>query len=234
MSENTTNTSRRKLILFVSAAVLLTAAAFYFDLAGRLRLVLDWVEDLGPTGPLVYIVLYILVTILLVPGSILTMGAGAVFGVLPGTLYTSVGSTLGAAAAFLIGRYLLRDWVAAKAAENPKFQAVDEAIGRKGGRIIMLLRLSPLLPFNLSNYIYSLSKVRFGSYVLASWIGMLPGTLVYVYIGSLLESLTVITVDQRSRTTGEWVLYAVGLAATIAVSIYVTRVARRAIQQALV
>lgn len=222
----------RAVILLLLLAGLVIIGA-YADLPGRLRIALDWIDSLGIVGPLLYVLLYIVITVLLLPGSILTMGAGAVFGVAQGTLLTSIGSTLGATAAFLVGRFFLRDWVAAKAAANPRFQAVDEAIGREGGKIIFLLRMSPLMPYNLSNYLYSLSKVSVRAYILASWLGMLPGTLLYVYIGSLLESLSMLAAEGRARTPAEWALYAAGLAATIVVTIYVTRLARRAIQQSV-
>lgn len=225
--------NRRLLLVVAGAAVLLIVGAL-IDLPGRLRLVLNWVDGLGPVGPAAYVLLYVAVTILLIPGSILTLGAGAVFGVVWGTIYTSIGSTLGATAAFLLGRYLLRDWVAGKAAEYPRFRAIDDAIGRKGAKIIFLLRLSPLVPFNLSNYLYALSKVPVRSYMLASWAGMLPGTLLYVYIGSLIESIAVLGTAERARTAGEWILYAVGLCATVGVTVYVTRLANRAIRESVV
>lgn len=230
------NTKKKSLVkvllalLFIST---LLVVGYLSDFTTHLRTALDWIYGLGASGGALYILLYILITVLLVPGSILTIGSGAVFGVLWGTILTSVGSTIGAGAAFLIGRFFLRDWVAHKAHEYPRFQAVDDAIGREGGKIIFLLRMSPLMPFNLSNYLYSLSKVSFRSYLLASWIGMLPGTLMYVYFGSLIESLSAVAVEGRSRTPAEWALYTAGLAATVIVTIYITRVAQKAVRQAL-
>ncbi len=220
----------RVVILVVAAAALLALGA-YFEVPQYLRQALDWIDGLGFIGPMVFILLYILVTVLFVPGSILTLGAGAVFGVVWGTIWVSIGSTLGATAAFVVGRYFMRDWVSRQIGRSERFSAVDDAIGNEGGKIIFLLRLSPVFPYNLSNYIYSLTKVGIGSYMLASWVGMLPGTVMYVYIGSLIESLAALGADERARTTGEWILYGVGLVATVLVTIYVTRVARRAIQE---
>jgi len=220
-----------KLVALVAAAVLLLVLGAYFEVPKYLRQALDWIDGIGAIGPIVFILLYIFVTVLFVPGSILTLGAGAVFGVVWGTIYVSIGSTLGATAAFIVGRYFMRDWVSRQIGKSERFSAVDEAIGNEGGKIIFLLRLSPVFPYNLSNYIYSLTKVNIGAYMLASWAGMLPGTVMYVYVGSLIESLAALGADERARTTGEWILYAVGLVATVAVTIYVTRVARRAIQQ---
>ncbi len=220
---------RVALILVVAAGLI--AAGYFLEIPRYLRQILDWIDGIGALGPAIFIGIYITVTVLFVPGSILTLGAGALFGVLWGTIYVSIGSTIGATAAFLVGRYFMRDWVAAKIAKSERFSAVDDAIGREGGKIIFLLRLSPIFPFNLSNYAFSLTKVSLGSYVLASWAGMIPGTIMYVYIGSLIESVAALGTEGRVRTTAEWVLYGVGLVATVAVTIYVTRIARRAISQ---
>lgn len=219
-----------KILFIVSALVVLFALGYYLDAPRYLRAALDWIRGLGPVAPLIFIGLYIGVTVLFVPGSILTLGAGAVFGVLWGTIFVSVGSTLGATAAFLVGRYFMRDWVQSKISKSERFTAVDEAIGEEGGKIIFLLRLSPVFPYNLSNYIFSLTKVGVIPFMLASWLGMLPGTLMYVYVGSIINTLAEIGTEGRARTTGEWILYGVGLVATVLVTIFVTRVARKAIR----
>ncbi|MDA0322557.1 MAG: TVP38/TMEM64 family protein [Verrucomicrobia bacterium] len=191
---------------------------------------LEWVDGLGPLGPAIFIVVYIVACVLFLPGSVLTLGAGAVFGVVMGSVYVSIGSTLGATAAFLTGRYLARDMIARKIEGNEKFAAIDQAVGREGWKIVGLTRLSPIFPFNLLNYAYGLTRVSLRDYVLASWIGMIPGTVMYVYIGSLAKDLATVG-GERTRSTGEWTLYIVGLLATIIVSVYVTKVARRAMQE---
>lgn len=223
--------SKTRLIVLLLIAVGLIVAGYFLEVPRYLRQLLDWIDGIGPTAPIVFIAIYIVVTVLFVPGSILTLGAGALFGVLWGTIYVSVGSTLGATAAFIVGRYFMRDWVAAKVAQSERFSAVDDAIGREGGKIVFLLRLSPIFPFNLSNYAFALTKVSLGSYMLASWVGMIPGTIMYVYIGSLIESVAALGVEGRARTTAEWILYVVGLLATVTVTVYVTRIARRAIKE---
>src|SRR5262249_61840093 len=129
-------------------------------------------------------------TVFAVPGSLITLGAGAAFGLIRGTLAVSAGSTLGAAAAFLLGRTLARGWVEHKVANKPRFRALDQAIGAEGFKIVLLLRLSPVFPFNVLNYALGLTRVSFRSYLVASWIGMLPGTVMYVYLGAALGSLT--------------------------------------------
>ncbi len=186
---------------------------------------LAWIDGLGWIGPLVFVVLYIASTVLFIPGSALTLGAGALFGVVKGTLIVSVASTLGATAAFLVGRYLARDWVARKIEKHDKFAAIDQAVGHEGWKIVGLTRLSPVFPFTLLNYAYGLTKVSLRDYFFASWIGMLPGTVMYVYLGSLAR----LGVEAEAGGTAQVVLRIVGLLATIGVTVYVTRVARKAL-----
>src|SRR5207247_3737216 len=143
----------------------------------------DWVGQMGALGSFIFIGVYVVATVLLAPGAILTIGAGFAFGLSKGFLAVSAGSTLGAALAFLVARFIAREKVEATAKGNEKFREIDKAIGKQGAKLIFLLRLSPLIPFNLSNYFYGLTGVRFWPYVLVSWIGMMPGTLLSVYIG---------------------------------------------------
>ncbi len=203
-----------------------------FGLARRLSLndLLVHIQHLGPWGPLVFIMAYILACVVFVPGAILTLGAGVLFGVLRGTIFVSIGSILGATLAFLIGRYLARDWVTRKVSGNPKFQAVTKAVAAEGWKIVLLTRLSPVFPFNLLNYAFGVTEVSLKNYFLASWIGMLPGTVLYVYIGSLAGNLSKLG-GGRTRSPMEWVFYAIGLAATILVTLYVTRIARKAVDK---
>jgi uncharacterized membrane protein YdjX (TVP38/TMEM64 family) len=191
---------------------------------------LQWIESLGSVGAWAFIGLYILATIAFLPGSILTLGAGVVFGVVMGSLYVFIGATIGATAAFLVGRYVARGWVARKIAGDRKFRAIDEAVGKKGFKIVLLTRLSPIFPFNLLNYAYGVTGVSLKDYVLAS-IGMIPGTIMYVYIGSLAGSIATIGTDaQPGNPTVQWTMRIIGSIATIAVTIYVTKVARKALE----
>lgn len=215
------------LVLCMIAA--LVAVANYFDLQQLFRQALAWISGLGAVGPLVFIGLYIIACVLLLPGSLLTLGAGVVFGVIKGSWVVSVASTLGATCAFLVGRYLARDWVGDKIASHDKFRAIDEAVAAQGWKIVGLTRLSPVFPFNLLNYAFGLTQVKFKHYVIASWLGMLPGTIMYVYIGSLAGDLASLGSGERTRTPGEWVLYGVGLAATVVVTVFVTRIAKKAL-----
>lgn len=201
------------------------AAARFFHLQDHLKQALAWVGSLGPWGPLLFIALYILATVLFIPGSVLTLGAGALFGVIAGSVYVSVGSTLGATAAFLLGRHIARDAIARKLSGNTRFAAIDKAVANEGWKIVGLTRLSPAFPFTLLNYGFGLTQVSLRQYVLASWIGMMPGTVMYVYLGSLATAAT----GERTRTPAEWALYGVGLVATIGVTLQVTRIAKHAL-----
>src|SRR5688572_7494749 len=224
-----TSSSRWATALWVTVALALLVAARAADAPALLRAALEWIEGLGPWGLIVFVVLYVTAAVLLLPAFILTLGAGAVFGVAYGFVAVWVGATLGATAAFLIGRYLARGWVARRIEANPKFAAIDEAVAREGWKIVGLTRMSPAFPYVLLNYALSLTRVSARDFVLATAVGMIPGIAMYVYIGSLAGALA--GADERARTPAEWALYAVGLLAAVAVAVYVTRVARAALDK---
>ena len=221
-----------RLIALVVAVAALGVAAKLLPVKGYFESALEWTEGVGFWGPLAVGAFYVVACVFLLPGSILTIAAGALFGAFWGTVTVSISSTLGASAAFLVGRTLARDWVAQKVAANPKFAAIDEAVGREGFKIVLLTRLSPIFPFNLLNYGYGLTKVGLGKYALASWIGMLPGTVMYVYIGSTLRSLAEVFAG-RQKGWADYVFVGVGVALAIVVAVLVARVARRALRQAV-
>jgi uncharacterized membrane protein YdjX (TVP38/TMEM64 family) len=192
---------------------------------------LEWVQSVGPWGAVLFAAAYVPAAVLLVPGSLLTLGAGFVFGLVKGTVIVSVGSTAGAAAAFIVGRSIARDWIERRLAGRPKMAAIARAVETEGFKIVLLTRLSPILPFNLLNYAFALTAVPFRKYVLASWIGMLPGTIMYVYLGSAANSLAAILSGDQARSAGQQILFVIGLAATVAATIIVTRTARRALDE---
>jgi uncharacterized membrane protein YdjX (TVP38/TMEM64 family) len=149
-----------------------------------------------------------------------------------GLLAVSLGSTTGAAFAFLIARFMARETIASMARNNENFRRIDAAIAEQGAKLVFLLRLSPLIPFNLSNYFYGLTAVKFGPYVLASWIGMLPGTLLYVYLGRVGRAgLQAASGVDAWRTSLEFTLLGIGLAATAGATIWVTKLARDALKE---
>jgi uncharacterized membrane protein YdjX (TVP38/TMEM64 family) len=223
--------SKIKVSLVIAAVILLLAAARYFHVQELLRNALEWVGGLGAWGPLIFIAIYILACVLFLPGSVLTLGAGVLFGVIKGSIIVSISSTLGATCAFLVGRYLARDWVGKKISSNEKFQAIDDAVAREGWKIVGLTRLSPVFPFNLLNYAYGLTRVSLRDYFFASWVGMMPGTIMYVYIGSLAGEVAKLGSEGRTRTSAEWALYIVGLIATVVVTVLITLIARAALRK---
>jgi uncharacterized membrane protein YdjX (TVP38/TMEM64 family) len=193
----------------------------------------DWVGRLGVWGPVVFIAGYIVVTVTFLPAALLTLAAGAIFGIGYGVLYTFIGAVLGSALAFLISRYLARGLIEGRLAGNARFAAIDRAVGAQGRKIVFLLRLSPAFPFVLLNYALGLTRVRFVDYVIAS-IGMLPATLLYVYYGKVAGDVAALAGGaSAARGPGYYGVLALGLAATIAVTVVVTRIARQALRDAV-
>ena len=228
---NTKNILRIAIALLFVAAVV--AALAILPVKDYLAGFLERIESVGPWGPVLLGAAYVVACVLFVPGSILTLGAGFLFGVVYGTIAVSVGSVLGATAAFLVGRTLLRGWIEGRIASYPRFQAIDRAVGEQGFKIVLLTRLSPIFPFNLLNYAFGLTNVRLWQYVLASWIGMLPGTVMYVYLGSALKSLADVAAGSPEGGTAQTVFFVVGLVMTIVATVVITRVARRALNEAV-
>ena len=195
-----------------------------FDLIQTIPKIIQWIESLGIIGMSLFVLVYILACIFLIPGSPLTVGAGAVFGFWTGLILVSVGSTLGAVAAFLISRYLARGFIEKKIDKSHKFSAMDMAIKREGWKIIFLARLSPIIPFFLLNYALGLTKIRLRTYIISSWAGMIPGTVLYTYIGSL--GKTILTTE---NSLADWVILGVGLIATVSVTLIISKIAKRSL-----
>lgn len=214
-------------ILLVTAVVALIVVVRLLPVARWLLEFQAWAAHLGPAAGMIYGFVYIGAALLFIPGSILTLGAGVVFGLVWGTVIVSLASTVAAALAFLVARYAARRRIEEVARGNQKFHAIDQAIGLKGWKVVLLLRLSPVVPFSLSNYLYGLTAVRFWPYVVASWAGMLPGTVLYIYLGMAGRSAAA----GGARNVWEWILLGAGLAATVFVTILLARVARRQLQK---
>ncbi|MCC6491180.1 MAG: TVP38/TMEM64 family protein [Candidatus Hydrogenedentes bacterium] len=215
-----------------AGVVALLAAGLLLPLSDWSQRMLAWIGSLGAVAPVAFGVVYILFCVLVLPGFILTVGAGALFGVVMGTIVVSIAETLGATAAFLIARYLARDVVAARLAASKRLTALDEAIASRGWKIVALLRLSPVFPWTVINYALGLTRISLPQYVLASWAGMLPGTVLYVYAGSLAGGLAALDPEDTSRGPAEWVLYVAGILITAALTLYLADLARRTIRDA--
>jgi len=203
------------------------AAVFLLPVGTWTVTVLRWVEGLGAWSKVVLAVLWIPTAVALAPGSVLTLGTGFLLGIGWGVVVVSLGSTAGAVAAFLVGRTVARRWVEKKLEERPGFRAVDRAVEEDGFRIVLLTRLSPLFPYNFQNYAFAVTGVSLRDFLFGSWIGMLPGTVMYVYLGSTAQALATVASGERERDPLEWAFYALGLVATVVVTWYVTRRARQ-------
>lgn len=217
--------------LLVAAAVVLALVLAGRQLGGIVAEAARRIQGLGAWAPVAFVAAYAVAAVALIPGSVLTLAGGALFGLLRGTLYVFAGATIGACAAFLIARYLARSAVERKLANHPRFAAIDRAIAREGRKIVFLLRLSPVFPFSLLNYALGLTRVRFADFAVAS-LGMLPGTVLYVYYGKVLGDVAKVAAGRGApRGAGYWTVLALGLLATVAVTFVVTRTAKKALSE---
>ena len=232
-NKNSPERALGRFIVLIAIIITFFLAMRFLPVQQWLRSFNDWVGQMGAVGILVFIVVYALATVLMAPGSILTIGAGFVFGLWKGFLAVSAGATLGASLAFLVARFIARDKIDVIAKRNERFRKIDSAIGQQGAKLVFLLRLSPVIPFNLSNYFYGLTGVKFWPYVLASWSGMIPGTFLYVYIGTASKLAVSAASGGEAVKHGwqYWTLISFGLAATVVVTIWVTKIARDALRR---
>lgn len=219
--------SRLRLALTLTLALAALGLLFFSPADHWLLSLAETMRASGPAGWLLFAAAYVAGTVFLLPGSLLTLVAGFTYGPVWGTLLVSPVSVAAATAAFLTGRYLARGWAATKAAAHPRFAAVDRALAGNGFKVVLLLRLSPLFPFNLLNYALALTGVRMGAYVAASILGMLPGTVLYVYLGSLITNAAALTAERPAAGLWGQALFVAGLCATAAVTWFTARLARR-------
>ncbi len=217
--------------LRVAAAALLLAAivavAVGVPLAAWIAGAAAWSQRHREVAGALFIGVYVLAAVLVVPGSILTLSAGFIFGLPLGVALTSAGSVLGASAAFVVGRFIARDWVARRVAAWSGFGAFAAALHHDGFAIVLLARLSPLIPYSLLNYALALTTARFRDYLLATWIGMLPATVLYVYAGSLAKSVTTLANADSAPSSVTYTLLAIGFVATVALTLLIARRATR-------
>jgi uncharacterized membrane protein YdjX (TVP38/TMEM64 family) len=228
--------SKFKWVLVSCLVAMLIVVTKQFNVQELLHTSLIWVKSLGPLGPIAFMVIYNVATLLFIPGSLLTLKGGCLFGLFWGSVYVLIGATFGATFAFLIGRYLSRDWVSRQIASHPKFKAIDQAVKREGWKIVLLTRLSPIFPFNLLNYAFGVTQVSLRDYILGSF-GMVPGTVMYVYIGSLATHVSAIGMSNQpispETQLAQWVLRGVGFIATVAVTVYASCIAKKALDQSV-
>jgi len=214
--------------------VLITTAVVGLIVLGRqggayIPVFAEWVKGLGVWGPVAFIAGYVVAAVLFIPGSLLTLAGGAIFALTKGVMIVFLAAVLGSSAAFLVSRYVARGSIERRLAGNARFAAIDRAVGAQGRKIVFLLRLSPVFPFTLLNYGLGLTNVRFVDYVAAS-VGMLPGTLLYVYYGKVIGDVAVLASGMaREKGPADYAILILGLVATIVVTTIVTRIARRAL-----
>jgi len=220
-----------KLWLLLAALILLLLAIWQLPVADWLQLAVRWIDAHPGWAWIAFIALYIVVSVLLVPASLLTLAGGALFGLLEGLVVVSVASVCAAVVAFLIGRGFARDHAQRLVGQMPRFMALDKAIGERGFLVVLLTRLSPVFPFGLQNYAYSVTVVKLRDYTLASWIGMIPGTIMYVYFGSVARSLAAVFSGEVEAGSAGRIFFVIGLIATVVVTVLVTRMATRILKQ---
>lgn len=209
--------------------VALSVAVSFLPIGEWVKTFTNWIRDLGVAGAFIFIGVYGVASVLFLPGAVFTIAAGLVYGIVGGTAVALAGATLGAGLAFLVARYVARSRIKKFAQQNKRFGAIDDAVGRQGWKIVGLLRLSPLIPFNVSNYFYGLTSISFWPYLLVSCIGMLPGTLLYAYLGAIGQAG--LSGGKKGHSPLEWTFLGIGLLATIAVTVFVSRVAKKALQK---
>jgi uncharacterized membrane protein YdjX (TVP38/TMEM64 family) len=218
------------LLLLLAAAI--AVVVHRFNLQGSLQACWRWLTGLGTSDPLTFIVFFNLATLICVPASLLAIQAGFVFGWGWGSLYVLVGAIVGATLAFLVGRYLTQQWVWQKVQANVRFHAIAQAVAQEGWKIVLLTRLSPIFPFNLTNYAFGITKISLRHYVLGS-LGILPGTVLYTYMGSLASELSQVGFSNTPMPLGvqmgQWGMRLIGLIATIVITVYLHRVAKKAL-----
>jgi uncharacterized membrane protein YdjX (TVP38/TMEM64 family) len=231
---NHDTTTWRRWLNWHTASVLLALVAvgigaWYAPFAFWFKHVHHLVMRMGWAGPAVFALIYIVGTVLCVPGIVLSVAAGLLFG-LWGIPIVSVGGTIGATVSFVIGRYLARAPLERMAAGNATFKAIDEAVSGHGGKLVALLRLSPMIPFSVSNYLYGLTDVHLVPYALGTWLGTIPVICLEVYLGA--AGKVGLSGHHHPHTEAEYLMFGLGLGITIGVTVMVTVIARRTLKKA--
>lgn len=223
----------RGIILSIGFVAALLALMLYFDTDGQVLLLLEWLEALGPMALVWFVLTMTVVVMLLLPGVLFTTGAGFVFGVLNGTIAVIIGTTLGAALAFLIARYAFGAHAKQYILSNTRLRAINSGMATQGFRVVLLTRLIPFFPGKLSNYLFGLTQVSLRDFVCASLIGFIPYSLHNVYLGSIAGDIATLGISNTERTPLEWVFYGAGFILAISIVLYLNRMARRLLAEEL-
>lgn len=213
-------------VLFVA---LVLAVLVYFDAQHEVLALLTWLEAQGAWGPLLFILVMMLVVVLLLPGIMFTTGAGFAFGVVEGSAYVVIGTTLGAAVSFLLARHCFGEWAARFVLRHAKLKVVSDELTPEGWKIVLLSRLVPFFPFKLSNYVFGLTRFSLRGFIGGTFVGIIPFSVHNAYLGSLAADIATLGLRDAERTPAQWALYAGGLVAAAVIVLYLNRVARRAL-----
>jgi uncharacterized membrane protein YdjX (TVP38/TMEM64 family) len=198
-----------------------------------IRGALQRIGALGPWAPFWFVLVYIVACLTFFPAVIFTLGAGILFGVIKGTALVSLGATLGAACAFLLSRYLAREWVLRKFSNLPHFRVIDAAVANEGWKIVGLIRLSPAFPFSPLNFVFGLTRIPFLHFVGITWLALIPMSSLFVYLGSLIGEIAALGAVPIATGRAKWVVTGIGLTSTIIVTFFVTRIVRRVLSETL-
>jgi len=226
------------LITVISLEITFQRLNLNISIRGLTESILLWIKSLGAVGVIAFIIIYNLATVLFIPGSLLTLGGGALYGLVWGSVYVFIAATFGATFAFLIGRYFARGWISEKLRHHLTFRAIDAAVAIAGFKIVLLTRLSPIFPFNMLNYAFGVTRVALRDYILGS-IGMIPATIMYVYLGSLIGDVAMLEISQTAINNNpqaqmaQWGIKIIGLLATVVVTIQISRIANRILASTL-
>ena len=218
---------RSRLLLAGLAGAALLALGVLGQLA-PLERVVEWLDSLGGWGPVALAATFVGTSLALVPGMLLNVAAGALFGIAIGSVASLVGSTLGALAAFLLARTALRGRVERWMAKEEHVRALDTAVSRSGFKVVLASRLSPAIPFNTLNYAFGLTRVSFRDYVLGSVLGMIPIRIAYASLGAGVGEVAGLRGSLLDHTPLEWVLLVAGFAVSLAFLWWLTRKTKEA------
>ncbi len=214
----------------IAVVAALVGGLIYFDVHEQLVELLEWIDAQGAWAALLFVLVMAAVVVCVLPGILLTTGAGFVFGVVEGSIYVVAGTTLGAALAFLIARYLFGERARIYVMKHGKMRLVDAEMARHDWKVVMLTRLIPFFPGKLSNYVFGLSSFSFRGFVLGTAIGLVPYSVHNVYLGSIAANLATLGQREIGRSPTEWALYGGGFVVTIVAVVYLNRIAQRALE----
>ena len=224
-----------KWLIWFGLGLILVSIADRVELDRTLTPLLQWIDSLGTLGAIAFVAIYIIATIICIPGSIMALAGGALFGMLIGTILVFVSGFLGACCAFSLSRYLLRDWIKRRLEKNSYLKAIDKVVVAEGWKIACLLHLSPIIPFNMLNYALGASQITYRNFVAATSVGILPGVVLYVLLGSTIGDLTMAMMGKSDSANSEiqWFVSAIGVVATLGLTIYLAKLARQQITKKL-